>query len=275
MPADNTAGKRISAQELPTNPFVDVGMILFLEDIAEKQGVEGLLPYMINQGAALAEAMPLEDYATWEDFVAAVNEGRSIISALEGTQHFAGNVFVTAINPFHEAYGTYIRLMGELLPAHREVVELYNGRVQNAAIESMNIIHQSFRRALVKRVSVAGQPVRYAELAAKGFDGNIRTVPEGWQEVILEKGGISGTQLQMAIRQNSLVTLIYPPAAAEGAQAVETTALAPKALGVAAGEELAELTETTPQPEPVAATAAAATGGDGAKTGEPAQTGEK
>ncbi len=103
---ENATVTRTAAQELPTNPYVDVGMILFLEDIAEKQGVEGLLPYMMNQGAALAEAMPAEDYATWEDFVAAVNEGRSIISALEGTQHFAGNVFVTAVNPFHEAYAT-------------------------------------------------------------------------------------------------------------------------------------------------------------------------
>ncbi len=106
MPPENTTVTRTAAQELPTNPYVDVGMILFLEDIAEKQGVEGLLPYMMNQGAALAESMPAEDYATWEDFVASVNEGRSIISALEGTQHFAGNVFVTAVNPFHEAYAT-------------------------------------------------------------------------------------------------------------------------------------------------------------------------
>jgi len=58
-------GRQLTARELPTNPFVDVAMILFLEDIAEKQGVEGLLTYMVNQGIALADAMPAEDYSTW------------------------------------------------------------------------------------------------------------------------------------------------------------------------------------------------------------------
>ena len=224
--------RRVSAQELPTNPFVDVAMILFLEDIAEKQGVEGLLAYMMNQGVALAEAMPPEDYLSWDDFIAALNEGRSIFSALEGTQVFSRYVLVTPVNPFHEAYATYIRLMGELLPAHREVVELYNGRVQNSAVESMSVIHQAFRRALIRRVTVAGQPARYAELSVKGYDGVIRTAPEGWLEVLLEKAEITATQLQMAIRQNSNAILLYPPAAAETASGMDAASLAPRVLGL-------------------------------------------
>ena len=244
--AGEATGRRASAQELPTNPFVDVAMILFLEDIAEKQGVEGLLTYMINQGAALAETMPPEDYPTWDDFLAALNEGRSIISALEGTQVFSNNVLVTPVNPFHEAYATYIRLMGELLPAHREVVDLYNGRVQNSAVESMSIVHQSFRRALVRRITVAGQPVRYAELGVKGYDGTIKVAPEGWLEVLLEKAQISATQLQMAIRQNSNVILLYPPAAAEMARGVEATALAPRVLGIPTEEVPLEVGAQSP-----------------------------
>ncbi len=238
---------RLTAQELPTNPFVDVGMILFLEDIAEKQGVEGLLAYMMNQGAALAEAMPAEDYGSWDEFVSAVTEGRSILSALEGTIFFAGNVFVTPVNPFHEAYGTYIKLMGELLPAHREVTELYNGRVQNAAVESMSVIHQAFRRTLVRRVTIGGQPVGYAELGAKGFDGSIKVVPEGWQEVLLEKSGISATQLLTALRQNSNAIVVYP-ATAETAQA--TPIAAARALGVRQAEEELAADVTTQEPEP-------------------------
>ncbi len=229
-------GRRISAQELPTNPFVDVAMILFLEDIAEKQGVEGLLLYMINQGTALAEAMPPEDYPAWDDFVTALNEGRSILSALEGTEVFSRYVLVTPVNPFHEAYATYIRLMGELLPAHREVVDLYNGRVQNSAVESMSIVHQAFRRALVRRITVAGQGVRYAELGVKGHDGSIRIAPEGWLEVLLEKAEITPTQLQMAIRQNSNAILLYPPSTTETGRVAETAALTPRVLGLAAEE---------------------------------------
>lgn len=246
MPEEATQ-RRTTAQELPTNPFVDVGMILFLEDIAEKQGVEGLLAYMMNQGAALAEAMPAEDYGSWEEFVGAVSEGRSILSALEGTVFYAGNVFVTPVNPFHEAYATYIKLMGELLPAHREVTDLYNGRVQNAAVESMAVIHQAFRRTLVRRITIGGQPVGYAELGAKGFDGNIRVIPEGWQEVLLEKAGISATQLLTALRQNSNAIVVYP-ATAETAQA--TPVGAARALGVRQAEEELAPEVLTQEPEP-------------------------
>ena len=249
--AGQEVGRRVAARELPTRPFVDVAMILFLEDIAEKQGVEGLVEYLLVQGATLAESMPAEDYATWDDFIASINEGRSILSALEGMEHFAGFVLTTPVSPFHEAIGTYIKLLGDLLPAHQESVDYYNGRVQNSAVESMNIVHQAFRKEIVKRVSVAGQPVRYAELANKGYEGAIVMAPEGWLEVLLLRAQISLTQLQMAIRQNSSVILVYPPgeAAPRGAEA---EVLAPKVLGVTAAEAEVEVAEAAPPAEEAA-----------------------
>lgn len=222
---------RVKPQDLPTNPIVDVSMLLFLEDIAEKQGVDGLCAYMMSQGAALAETMPPEDYPAWEDFIASVNEGRSIFSALEGLENFAGYVMVTPVSPFHEAIMTYIRLMGEMLEAHDKVVNYYNGVVMNAAIESINIIQQAFRRELVKRITIGGKPIKYAEVSAKAYNGSVKLPPEGWMDVILEKGGINTTQLSMAVRQNNSVVLLYPPTGAETAEAATTT-IAPKVLGL-------------------------------------------
>ena len=46
---------------------------------------------------------------------------------------------------------------------------------------------------------------------------------------------ITATQLQMAIRQNSNVILLYPPTA-EMARGGETAAVAPRVLGLAAEE---------------------------------------
>jgi len=221
---------RVKPQDLPTNPIIDVAMILFLEDIAEKQGVDGLCAYMLAQGAALAETMPPEDYANWEEFLSAINEGRSILSALEGLEHFSGYCMVTPVSPFHEAMITYIRLMGEMLEAHEKVVNYYNGTVMNASVESMNLIQQSFRKELVKRVTVAGKPVRYAEISAKAYSGNIKLPPEGWVEVLLEKAEISMTQLSMAVRQNNSVILLYPPGEKEMAEAAAAASL--KVLGL-------------------------------------------
>ncbi len=216
----------VTAQELPTNPFIDVAMFILLEDIAEKQGAEGLHDYMISQGTALAGVMPAENYPVWEDLVASVNEGRSILCGLEGMVYTAGYCLATPVCPFREAYGTYIRVMGELLPAHQRVTDYYNGKVMNAAVESTCLIHQAFRKEVVKRVTVAGQPVRYSQMMCKGYNSTIKFAPEGWLEVLVERAGINSTQLVMFTRQNACLALIYPPprgdtAGGEVTQAIE------------------------------------------------------
>lgn len=222
------ARRVVSPQELPTNPFVDVAMFLLLEDIAEKQGVEGLHDYEVAQGVALAQIMPYEDYPTWDDFVAAVNEGRSILCGLEGMVYTAGYCLATPVCPFREAYATYIRTMGELLPVHQGVTDYYNGKTMNAAVESTCLIHQAFRKEVMKRVSVAGQPAQYAQIMCKGYNSMLQSAPEGWLNVLVERSGITATQLTMFSRQYACLTLIYPPGGSQ-APGGETAATEEKA----------------------------------------------
>lgn len=199
------------AKRAKTNPFVDVAMMLFLEDIAEKQGVEGVHDYMINQGTALAQSMPAEDYATWDDFVRAVNQARSIFTALEGMEYVAGYALATPVCPFYEAIETYIRTVGELLPFHQQVTDYYNMKVMNAAVESFCLIHQSFRREVVKRIRVAGKPVRYAQMSCKGYNSEIKNCPDDWLNLLIEKAGITQTQIAMINRTYACLVVLYPP----------------------------------------------------------------
>jgi len=220
----------VAAQELSTNPFVDAAMFLLLEDIAEKQGVEGLHDYEIAQGTALAQIMPYENYATWDDFVASVNEGRSILCALEGMVYTAGYCLATPVCPFREAYATYIRTMGELTPSHQAVVDYYNGKTMNAAVESTCLIHQAFRKEVVKRVTVAGGPVQYAQMMCKGYNSVLQFAPEGWLNVLVERAEVNSTQLVMFARQYACLALIYIPAGAQasGGEAGATGETAPE-----------------------------------------------
>ena len=63
-----------------SNPFVEIATHLFLEDLAGKVGVSGLNNYLVSLAKNLATAMPREEYASWAEFLAALQEGQSILS---------------------------------------------------------------------------------------------------------------------------------------------------------------------------------------------------
>ena len=42
------------AETIESNPFVDVSVFLFFEDISDKQGVEGFTNYIVGQAKSLA-----------------------------------------------------------------------------------------------------------------------------------------------------------------------------------------------------------------------------
>ena len=99
--------------------------------------------------------------------------------------------------------------MGELAPSHQAVTDYYNGKTMNAAVESTCLIHQAFRKEVVKRVTVAGIPVQYAQMMCKGYNSVLQFAPEGWLNVLVERAGINSTQLTMFARQYACLALIY------------------------------------------------------------------
>jgi len=190
-------------------PFVDVAAYLFLEDIADKQGPAGLNNYLVGLANSLARSMPSEEYDTWEEFADTLIAGKSILSTFENVTMPTPNCVVTGICPFDRGWREYVKRVGTFNPIHIQVAEYYNQVVKPGAINSLCVIHQVFRNAATERIKVGGKPLRYAQVAAIWSDGSRRVAPDEWLPLLLEKAGISSTKLNMMMRRNACVWVLY------------------------------------------------------------------
>ncbi|SFM15560.1 hypothetical protein [Methanolobus profundi] len=197
------------AENIGSNPFVDVSVYLFFEDISDKQGVEGFTNYMVGQAESLAKSVPEEEYKTWDDFVNAVTNGESVLSSFEHIGQISEYGFVTKVCPFSKAIREYIKRIGNFNPVHMEATDHYNHTIQPSAAHSACMMHQTYRKEVAKRIRIGGKPLQYAQIAAKAYTGKIALPPESWKKVLLEKAGISETQGFMEMRENSCLYLLY------------------------------------------------------------------
>jgi dTDP-glucose pyrophosphorylase len=197
------------AETIASNPFVDVSVFLFFEDISDKQGVEGFTNYIVGQAKSLAKSVPEEEYDNWEDFANAVVNGESVLSSFENIKQISSNGFVTKVCPFAKAIREYIKRLGNFNPVHMEATDHYNHTIQPSAAHSACMMHQTYRNEVAKRIKIGGKPLQYAQIAAKAYTGKIALPPESWKKVLLEKAGISETQGFMEMRENSCLYVLY------------------------------------------------------------------
>ncbi|MBC7086470.1 MAG: hypothetical protein H5T43_08970 [Methanomethylovorans sp.] len=197
------------AETIASNPFVDVSVFLFFEDISDKQGVEGFTNYIVGQAKSLARSVPEEEYDNWEEFANAVVNGESVLSSFENIKQISRNGFVTKVCPFSKAIAEYIKRLGNFNPVHMEATDHYNHTIQPSAAHSACMMHQTYRNEVAKRIKIGGKPLQYAQIAAKAYTGKIALPPESWKKVLLEKAGISETQGFMEMRENSCLFVLY------------------------------------------------------------------
>ena len=196
--------------QINDNPFVDIAAYLFLEDIADKQGAPGMNNYLVSLAYSLARAMPFEEYASWEDFVDAIKNGESILSAFEKIEPISNYCMVTKENPFARGWEEYTKRIGEFPKIHKEVAEYYNSTVTPTAIDTQDVIIQSYRKAAAERIRVSGRPIGVAHIATVSTDSSKKVTPKEWLPLLLEKAQITQTQLNMIMRNNASVWIVYP-----------------------------------------------------------------
>jgi len=194
---------------IENNPFVDVAAYLFLEDIADKQGASGLNSYLMSLATSLAKSMPSEEYDTWEEFLEALKKGASILSAFEDVTTPTDHCVVTKECPFTKGWFEYTKRIGTFSKIHTDVAEYYNATVKPCTVNSMCVVHQTYRNAATDRIKVGGKALRCATIAAVWCDGSRKIVPEEWKYILLEKAGITNTTLNMILRNNADVWVVY------------------------------------------------------------------
>ena len=73
----------------------------------------------------------------------------------------------------------------------------------------MCIIHQTFRNAAADRIRIAGKQLKISQIAAVWEDGTRKIAPDEWLPILLEKAQISRTDLNMILRNNADVWVMY------------------------------------------------------------------
>ena len=98
------------------------------------------------------------------------------------------------------------------MPLHAvdtEVADYYNSTLKPSVVDTTCIIHQTFRAEAASRVSIAGKKVKVAQIAAVVTDGRKKVVPDEWKPILLEKAKITNTDLNMILRNNACVWVLY------------------------------------------------------------------
>jgi len=201
--------ERHETKLIEDNPFVDVAAYLFLEDIADKQGPAGMNNYLISLATSLARSMPEEEYKSWEEFKDALANNRSILTTFEDVFLPTDNCVVTTKCPFGRGWAEYTKRIGNFAKIHTDVAEYYNTTIKPSVVDTQCIIHQTYRSAAAERIRVGGKRVKYAQIAAVSEYGVRKIVPEEWLPILLATAKISRTELNMLLRNNSCVWLLY------------------------------------------------------------------
>ena len=197
-------------EDLLDNPMVDIATYLFLEDIADKQGAAGMNNYLMSLAYSLARSMPEEEYTDWDSFVEAIVKGESILSAFEKVNAVSKYCMVTVESPFLRGWKEYTKRIGEFPKIHKDVAEYYNSRTTPTAIETGDIIIQTYRKAAAEKITVEGKKINVAHIATVSPDGSKKIAPEEWLPILLEKANITRTQMNMILRNNAGVWIVYP-----------------------------------------------------------------
>ena len=201
---------KVGTEEILDNPIVDIATYLFLEDIADKQGAAGMNNYLMSLAYSLARSMPEEEYSKWDEFIDAIIKRESILSAFEKINAVSEYCMVTVDSPFLRGWKEYTKRIGEFPKIHKEVAEYYNSQITPTSIETGDIIIQTYRKAAADKISVSGNKIYVAHIATVSPDGSKKIAPEEWLPILLEKANISRTQLNMILRNNASVWLVYP-----------------------------------------------------------------
>ncbi len=210
MAEETKSNNEMKKNLLDDNPFVDVAAYLFLEDIADKQGASGMNNYLISLASSLARSMPEERYSDWESFIESVKRGESIISTFEpGLWCSTEHCMITVACPFEDGWSEYTKRIGKFSPVHTEVADYYNSTLKPSVVDTTCIIHQTFRSEAASRITIAGKRVRVAQIAAVVTDGRKKLIPDEWKPILLEKAGITNTDLNMLLRNNACVWVLY------------------------------------------------------------------
>ncbi len=171
---------------------LDISHLTFLDLIRAVIAQSGAVPAkgtLIRMALKVADQFTPVDFATVDDFVAAIEGNENPISTIEGhAVHLGGGVFGLPKCPFRELVADYKSVFGNLPEGYAELMEVYNKGSQitdqlkigeGAGVSPFCLMHQPMRSALGGKITIGGKPITVYQLGCKSGGGE-KAIAEKW-----------------------------------------------------------------------------------------------
>lgn len=179
-------------------------MIRIMIALSGAASSKGLL---IRNAVRTAEKLPVTDYASFEEYLAAIERGTNPIAMMEGKAAHLGNfVFGLRTCPFEASIRNYTRVFENLPDGFAEFTEEFNKpshvtdqlRVgDGAGVSPFCSVHQPMRSAFAEKIRIGGKPIKITQLGCKSASGK-KGIAKRWSA----ECGVPGAVLDKVLDRN-------------------------------------------------------------------------
>ncbi len=189
---------------------IDLSHLIFIDlirSITETSGPQVAKGNLMRIALNLGKGVEKQDFATFDDLIAAINEGSTSLAKLEGKATYLGDGLVgLPACPFGKLTETYKEYFATDLEGFEELVKEFNapGRMakqlkigMGAGVGPFCIFHQPMRSQIASSLSVAGKPVEIFQLACCNSKGECAYADE-----LIAEFGCSRVAVEQAMENN-------------------------------------------------------------------------
>lgn len=164
--------------------ILDIAHISFLDMIKvmiTMSGVASAKGTLIRNAISTAEKIKEVDYASFDDFLAAIEDATNPITQIEGkATHQGGFVFGLEHCPFGPSIKNYTGVFDSLPDGYADFTAEFNKpskvtdmyRVgDGAGVSPFCSVHQPMRSAIADRISIGGKKIKIYQLGCKAGSG--------------------------------------------------------------------------------------------------------
>lgn len=179
--------------------IMDIAHVSFLDMIKVMimlSGAANAKGTMIRNAINTAERISPVEYATFDEYLAAINAVANPIARVEGiSTHIEGGMFGLKFCPFAASIKNYTRLFEKLPADYADFTAEFNKasmvtdkfRVgEGAGVSPFCSVHQPLRSAVADRITIGGKKIRIYQLGCKSGAGQ-----KGFADKWIAESGVS------------------------------------------------------------------------------------
>ncbi len=174
---------RKQEQDMDTN-ILDIAHVSFLDMInviITMSGVANAKGTLIRNALSAADRIREVDYATFEDYLEAIENATNPVVLVEGkSQHMGDRLFGLARCPFGPSIKNYTAIFDKLPEGYDDFTREFNkpSRVtdmyrigEGAGVSPFCAVHQPMRSAVADKITIGGKKIRIYQLGCKSGTG--------------------------------------------------------------------------------------------------------